>query len=58
MQKIQEFFEIFAMAGRTKLNAAHAQLRKLRIDHSLTISTLLEKGVFLNSHSVEVHKIC
>ena len=46
------------MAVRTQLNAAHAQLnKKLRMDDFLTISTFLERRVFLKNHSIEFHKI-
>ena len=59
MRKIQEFCRIFAMAVRTELNAAHAQLnKKLRMDDFLTISTFPERHVFLKNHSIEFHKMC
>ena len=58
MQKIKEFYSIFAMAVRTQLNAVHAQLnKKMRMDDFLTISTFSERHVFLNNHSIEFYKI-
>ena len=49
---------IFALAMRTQLNVAHAQLnKKLRMDDFLTILTLLERRVFLKNRSIEFHII-
>ena len=46
------------MAVRTQLNAAHAQLnKKLPMDDFLTISTFLDRHVFLKNRSIEFHKI-
>ena len=45
MQKIQEFCRVFAMAGRTQSNAAHAQLKKkLRMDDFFNHLDLLGKA--------------
>ena len=58
MQKIQEFYRTFAMAVRTQLNAAHAQLnKKLQMDEFVTIFTFSEMGVFLKNYLVEFYKI-